>query len=74
MLGYILFDLSHLDDVYYDICTLLNIALQGSYGVLPLVQNEELMTKKWLKSSYKQLFLSQRLIVANFHYLIAWLT
>ena len=33
MLGYIFFDLSHLDGVYYDIYTLLNTTLQGSYGV-----------------------------------------
>ena len=33
MLGYIFFDLSHLDRVYYDIYTLLNTTLQGSYGV-----------------------------------------
>ena len=35
MLGYIVFNLSHLDGVYYDIYTLLNTTLQGSYGVPP---------------------------------------
>ena len=31
----ILFEFSQLDDVYYDIYTLLNTTLQGSYGVPP---------------------------------------
>ena len=35
MLGYIFFYLSHLDDVYYDIYTLLNTTFQGSYGIPP---------------------------------------
>ena len=34
---------------------------------ITLVQNEKLR----LKSGYKQLFFSRRVIVANFHYLIA---
>ena len=32
---YILFNLSQFDDVYYDIYTLLNTTLEGSYGVPP---------------------------------------
>ena len=39
-----------------------------------LVQNKKLVTKKWIKFEYKQLFFSWWLIVSNFHYLIDWIT
>ena len=55
MLGYILFDLSHLYDVYYDIHTLLNTTLQGSYGVPPTistlaVKSNQKIVKIYIKS------------------------
>ena len=55
MLGYILFNLSHLDDVYYVIYTLLNTTLQGSYGVPPttltsVVKSNQSIVKMYVES------------------------
>ena len=55
MLGYILFNLSHLDDVYYDIYTVLNTTLQGSYGVPPttstsVVKSNQKIVKMYVES------------------------
>ena len=55
MLGYIFLDLSHLDDVYYDIYTLLNTTLQGYYGVSPttstsVVKSNQKIVKMFVKS------------------------
>ena len=55
MLGYILFNLLHLDDVYYDIYTLLNTTLQGPYGVTPttstsMVKSNQKIVKMYVES------------------------
>ena len=55
MLGYILFDMTHLYDVYYDIYTLLNTTLQGSYGVPPttstsMVKSNQNFVKMYVES------------------------
>ena len=55
MLGYIFFDLSHLDDVYYDMYTLLNTTLQGSYGVprttsTSVVKSNQKIVKMYVES------------------------
>ena len=55
MLGYIFLDLPHLDNVYYDICTLLNTTVQGSYSVPPttstsVVKSNQKIAKMYVKS------------------------
>ena len=54
---YILFDLSQLDDAYYEIYTLLNTTLQGYYGVPPttstsVVKSNQKVVKNVCRFSY----------------------
>ena len=55
MLGYILINLLHLDDVYFDMYTHLNTTLQGSYGVPPttstsVVKSNQKIVKMYVES------------------------
>ena len=62
MLGYILLDLSHLDDVHFDIYTLLNTTLEGSYGVPPttstlVVKSNQKIVKMYVQSHINVCFI-----------------
>ena len=52
MLRYILSNLTHLDDVYCDIYTLLNTTLQGSYGVPPTTLTSMVKSNQKFVSMY----------------------